>query len=911
MRIFIIIGLVLLSINISQAEPITTAFTYQGDLKKSEVSASGTYDFQFEIFALQTDGSSLANTVLKDDVVLEGGVFTVELDFGDLPFTGEQLWLEIGVRLGASEDSFAILTPRQKLNAVPYALHAEFVAMNSVGSEEVNPDEVQLRINSTCPENSSIRIIANDGSVTCETDDVGLTTVTSTEILDGTVAAIDVDTTSIQQRVSGTCPTDNYLVGVNADGSVICNVLPNIPFTPSGDRVLFVSPFPARTTAVDYNMFINGVYTIDQGDTVSVTWEGYEQNVIFSSMNSIGFTPTSSGPENIGIGGTIYFELKIGNRVIPFVDWNVAADGSVNYNPQALSPYTFEKPTITSVSAINDSFCINSPPEIVSCLLSGGNRQIEITGTSFGYSSGLLEVTINDRVCLNPIVIVPHTTIQCTMVDEPVGCFGCPVVVSVMGQASDEANLVYFTLPSAFDNSLFQVYCTDNFGANIPCEPPRDPLDPGYGNSTIIPAIALTESDTYQVRISFDLNDFPSNANTSLHNIIVKFGRGESFDELEYECYMFSFNTISPTSGEVVCIVNGFIAAFVGVQNVIGFSIDGIEHIYTGFTISTPVPSIIDSSIRLNQNDPIGNTSITMSDNNQKVFLDVDNIGGFPDLVSVFYGPTGGPYLNECRHANIERYPFYNPITGEYGPEENLTSVGTISCYMPASAIDQHFVVQVDNQTSVESDFTVSSPVTPELFSVSGCVDDGPETIDCPTSGFYYSSGDDAFFPQDLTITGQNFPIGLLPLIMVGNNICYDVRLNGLNELKCSMPPGTGRQGLNISFSDFFIRSDLNISYATPTIQSIQGCVNVGATTIECSRSGGNHITITGTNFGASGAQVIIGDNICTNAQHDPISPHTKVTCTLPAGSGMNRSVRLISSGSDISNVFFLSYWPF
>ena len=51
------------------------------------------------------------------------GYFTVELDFGNV-FTGEALWLEIGVRDGSSSGDFTMLSPRQKITPAPYAIHA-------------------------------------------------------------------------------------------------------------------------------------------------------------------------------------------------------------------------------------------------------------------------------------------------------------------------------------------------------------------------------------------------------------------------------------------------------------------------------------------------------------------------------------------------------------------------------------------------------------------------------------------------------------------------------------------------------------------------------------------------------------------------------------------------------------------
>ena len=128
-----------------------------------------------------------------EDVNAVDGVFALELDFGALPFAGDQLWLNIGVREGASSGGYTGLLPRQKITATPFALYSETVAAGAVGSNEIDATQVQRRVTSNCGVGSFITAINQDGSVTCATDMVGLSSVTGAEIVDGSVGAIDIN----------------------------------------------------------------------------------------------------------------------------------------------------------------------------------------------------------------------------------------------------------------------------------------------------------------------------------------------------------------------------------------------------------------------------------------------------------------------------------------------------------------------------------------------------------------------------------------------------------------------------------------------------------------------------------------------------------------------------------------------
>ena len=99
-----------------------TAFSYQGRLNAASGPASGSYDFQFGLYATNAGGVAIAGPVTNSAVVVSNGLFLAAIDFGSV-FSGTNYWLDVAVRTNGA-GLFTELNPRQLITPAPSALFA-------------------------------------------------------------------------------------------------------------------------------------------------------------------------------------------------------------------------------------------------------------------------------------------------------------------------------------------------------------------------------------------------------------------------------------------------------------------------------------------------------------------------------------------------------------------------------------------------------------------------------------------------------------------------------------------------------------------------------------------------------------------------------------------------------------------
>lgn len=105
------------------ASALDTAFTYQGHLEQNGAPATGSFDFEFELWNDLGSGQQVGPTVTLLGLQVTEGYFDAELDFGSSPYDGNRLWLQVSVRPAAS-GIWTELSPRKELTPAPYSLHS-------------------------------------------------------------------------------------------------------------------------------------------------------------------------------------------------------------------------------------------------------------------------------------------------------------------------------------------------------------------------------------------------------------------------------------------------------------------------------------------------------------------------------------------------------------------------------------------------------------------------------------------------------------------------------------------------------------------------------------------------------------------------------------------------------------------
>lgn len=104
----------------AHADPVGTAFTFQGYLEKDAVPYSGTAEFELRLYDAPAGGAQVGPTATHSGVPVTQGLFTIGLDFGAV-FDGNQRWLEVATQT-PGDAGFTTFGGRIEVQGSPYAL---------------------------------------------------------------------------------------------------------------------------------------------------------------------------------------------------------------------------------------------------------------------------------------------------------------------------------------------------------------------------------------------------------------------------------------------------------------------------------------------------------------------------------------------------------------------------------------------------------------------------------------------------------------------------------------------------------------------------------------------------------------------------------------------------------------------
>ncbi len=103
---------------------VDSRFTYQGQIRNGEALVDGNIDVRFTLWDALASGATVGSAVTKTNLPVADGRFATELDFGSSAFAGDSRWIQMEVRSPAGSGQYLALSPRQMINAVPYALYS-------------------------------------------------------------------------------------------------------------------------------------------------------------------------------------------------------------------------------------------------------------------------------------------------------------------------------------------------------------------------------------------------------------------------------------------------------------------------------------------------------------------------------------------------------------------------------------------------------------------------------------------------------------------------------------------------------------------------------------------------------------------------------------------------------------------
>lgn len=651
------------------------------------------------------------------------------------------------------------------------------------------------------------------------------------------------------------------------------------------------------------------------------------------------FSPTTAptpGGTTVTITGTNFYtsgSVQWAGATVSTLTWSTtqitltapAGEGTSNNvnvfvgDLQTASPgiFAYSAPTITGISPTS------APTE--------GGTDITITGTSFGFTG---TVRVNAITCSVKSRIA-HTQIVCT-VPASSGA-NVPVIVTTASQASPSfpwsysAPSVTSVSPATGDTpggyivtvngSSFGTSGTVAIGTNA-CDPQAWShtqltcrVSAGFGSNLRVAVTVTGQTSTQNVFFSYNgpaiTGVSPTNGPTSGTTPITLTGSnfGAALGDSSF-IGTFNCTETSHSHTQIVCTLPVGSGTNLDVKTTIGgqtatatpkFSYDAPSitsfQPLTGTTNGNPVITITGRSFDLSGTVTLGgqtctvvawsHTQITCTAptfqgvNLALIVTTVANRAVTAASTFNYAAPTISS-ITPTNGVSAGGFPLTIAGTGfGVSPVASVTIDGSVCtvvpphthtqiiCTVPAGqGINKAVVVTVATQTSNQVLFAYQDPVissvTPQQQSTAGGV-----AITLAGTSLGTSGGTVRVGTADCPVTSQSN-----------------------TQVICTLPPGMGSTNVQLTLSGSQLSNQVGYTYGAVTVTAI-------SPTTPYLTKGGEIITITGTNFGATAPVVSIGGVACTSIQ-TPYS-HTEIKCTTPAVEGTALTVLVTQGGTSAS----------